>query len=98
MSSCSLWRRNIVLPYRGCIVGIPDVVDGFGLMLLISAGLSLAGLERVGCVAVTRSCTNFRFRGIALLILGAGWNRLYVSGDSFYGPACIIRTAPCRFV
>lgn len=38
LSSCSLWRQNIVQPYNSWAVGqdVPDVNNGFGLLAAAS--------------------------------------------------------------
>jgi nitrogenase subunit NifH len=51
LSSCSLWRRNMVFPANGWVVGydvLGAIVTCFGFMLLINDGFSYAGFERVG--------------------------------------------------
>ena len=75
------------------------IVTCLGFMLLVSDCLPLAGFALVVWFSVDASGYNSRFLGIGVSLVGAlgGWNKLNVRGVSLYGPACIIRTVPCKF-
>ncbi len=76
---------------------LPSLISGWltrvvGIPLMMAAGL----LAYLGCIALAASGVSFHHYLSALLLLGIGWNFLFVGGTTLFAPwlsGC--RTLPC---
>ena len=70
--------EDFAISHEVAIVSAHRLIQRFGVLTMIQAGAALT----LGCMAVNLAGTSFWHFAIALLLLGLGWNFMYVGSTT----------------